>query len=242
MSNSFCRFCHRDNCGIVELNRKAPKEVLDFFTDPKMHLKDAYKVYNFQTSQQKMMLEHKLQRNARMHEECEAVAKENKACRDRLNQLKQAESEMDQQIASREAEIERLKALIRRDGNDDLSGGSMFSDLEEIDRGRRVEELFQKLGSPSPYPHQGGFAGSSSQLSTTRGSEGDESFFRNVGKFSNMMTPVTCNKRRTRKRRYTKQTLSHEGKFLNINTPAAWPKRQETGDWAKASPTNFFSP
>ena len=71
---------------------------------------------------------------------------------------------MDQQIASREAEIERLKALIRRDGNNDLSGGSMFSDLEEIDRGRRVEELFQKLGSPSPYPYQGGFAGPSSQL------------------------------------------------------------------------------
>ena len=64
---------------------------------------------------------------------------------------------MDQQIASREAEIERLKALIRRDGNNDLSGGSMFSDPEEINRGRRVEELFQKLGSPSPYPHEGKF-------------------------------------------------------------------------------------
>ena len=118
----------------------------------------------------------------------------------------------------------------------------MFSDPGEMNRGRRVEELFQKLGSPSPYPYQGGFAGSSSQLSTTRRSDGDESFFGNVDKFSYMMTPVTCNKRRTRKRRYTKQTLSHEGKFLNINTPAAWPKRQETGDWAKASPTNFFSP
>ena len=83
MSNCICHLCHKDNCGIVELNRKAPapKEVLDFFTDPKMHLKDAYKVYNFQTSQQKMMLEHKLQRNARMHEECEAVAKKNKAYR-----------------------------------------------------------------------------------------------------------------------------------------------------------------
>ena len=77
--------------------------------------------------------------------------------RDRLNQLKQADSEMDQQIASREAEIERLKDLIRRNGNNDLSGGSMFSDPEEINRGRRVEELFQKLGSPSPYPHEGKF-------------------------------------------------------------------------------------
>ena len=36
--------------------------------------------------------------------------------RDRLNQLKQADSEMDQQIASREAEIERLKHLVRKFG------------------------------------------------------------------------------------------------------------------------------
>ena len=83
MSNSICRFCRRDRdkCGKIELDSNAPKEVRDFFTDPKKHLKDAYKVYNFQTSQQKMMLEHKLQRNARMHEECEAVAKKNKAYR-----------------------------------------------------------------------------------------------------------------------------------------------------------------
>ena len=83
-----------------------------------------------------------------MHEECKALAKKNRACRDRLNQLKQADFEMDQQIASREAEIERLKHLIKGDGNSDLSGGSMFSDPGEMNRGRRVEELFQKLGSP----------------------------------------------------------------------------------------------
>ena len=70
---------------------------------------------------------HNLQRNVRMHEECKALAKKNRACRDRLNQLKQDDSEMDQQIASREAEIERLKYLIRRDVSNDLSSGSMFS-------------------------------------------------------------------------------------------------------------------
>ena len=78
---------------------------------------------------------------------------------------------MNQQIASREAEIERLKHLIRRDGSNDLSGGSMLSDPGEMNRARRVEELFQKLGSPSPNPHQGGFAGSSSQLKKGCGSK-----------------------------------------------------------------------
>ena len=116
-----------------------------------------------------------------MHEECKALAKKNRACRNRLNQLKQADSEMDQQIASREAEIERLKHLIRRNGNYDLSGVSMFSGPGEMNTGRRVEELFQKLGSPSPYPYQGGFAGSSSQPNNTRRSEGDESFFWKCG-------------------------------------------------------------
>jgi len=227
MSNSICRLCRRDKCVQVELNREAPKEVRDFFTDPKMHLKDAYKVYNFQTSQQKMLLQHKLQRNARMQEEYEAQAEKNKACRDRLNQVKQAESELDQQIASREAEIERLKRLIRRDGNPDLSGGSMFSDPGERKRSGRVEALFQKLESPSQYPYQGGFAGSSSQLNMTRRSEGDLSFFGHEGKFlEEMKTPVA----------------SPEAKFLNIKTPAAWPKRQETSDWPKARPTKFFSP
>ena len=81
MSNSICRLCRRDKCVQVELNREAPKDVRDFFTDPKIHLKDAYKVYNFQTSQQKMLLQHKLQRNARMQEEYEAQAEKNKACR-----------------------------------------------------------------------------------------------------------------------------------------------------------------
>jgi len=236
MSNSFCRFCHRDNCGIVELNRKAPKEVLDFFTDPKMHLKDAYKVYNFQTSQQKMMLEHKLQRNARMHEECEAVAKKNKACRDRLNQVKQADSELDRKIASREAEIERFKLLIGG-GNPDLSGGSMFSDPGQRKRGGRVEELFQKLESASQFPYQGGFAGSSSQLNMTRRSEGEETVYGDEIK-----TPAAWHKRSTRKQPHTMKTSSHEGNFFDIKTPAAWPKRPETCYWPTASPTNFFSP
>jgi len=241
MANSICRLCRRDNCGIVELNRKAPKEVLDFFTDPKMHLKDAYKVYNFQTSQQKMMLEHKLQRNARMLEECEAVAKKNKAYRDRLNQVKQADSELDQKIASREAEIERLKLLIRRDGNPDLSGGSMFSDPGQRKRGGRVEELFQKLESASQFPYQGGFAGSSSQLNMTRKSEGDETVLGDETNFFEIKTPAAWHKN-TRKRPYAMKTSSHEGKFFDIKTPAAWPKRQETSDWPKARPTKFFSP
>jgi len=227
MSNSICRLCRRDKCGKVELNSQAPKEVRDFFTDPKMHLKDAYKAYKFQTSQQKMLLEHKIQRNARMQEEYEALSEKNKTSRNRLNQAKQVDSELDRQIASREAEIERLKHLIGGGGNPDLSGGSMFSDPGERKRSGRVEALFQKLESPSQYPYQGGFAGSSSQLNMTRRSEGDLSFFGHEGKFlEEMKTPVA----------------SPEAKFLNIKTPAAWPKRQETSDWPKARPTKFFSP
>ena len=38
------------------------------------------------------------------------------------------------------------------------------------------------------------------------------------------------------------KTSSLEGKFFEIKTPAAWPKRPETSDWPIASPTNFFSP
>merc|ERR1719391_610437 len=175
MSNSICRLCRRDRCGIVELNKDAPKEVRDSFTDPKMHLKAVYKAYNFQASQQKMLLQHKLQRNARMQGEYEAQAEKNKACRDRLNQVKKADSELDQQIASREAEIERLKRLIGR--RSDLSGGSMFRGPGEKKRSGRVEALFQKLESASQFPYQGGFAGSSSQLNMTRRSEGEETVF-----------------------------------------------------------------
>lgn len=160
-----------------------------------------------------------------MQEEYEVLAKKNKACRNRLNQVKQADSELDQQIASREAEIKRLKRLIGRNGNPDLSVGSMFSDPGQRKRGGRVEELFQKLESDSQFPYQGGFAGSSSQLNMTRRSEGDLSFFENEGK-----------------QPHTMQTSSHEAKFFNIKTPAAWPKRQETSDWPKARPTKFFSP
>ena len=65
------------------------------------------------------------------------------------------DSELDRQIASREAEIERLKHLIGGGGNPDLSGGSMFSDPGERKRSGRVEALFQKLESPSQYPYQG---------------------------------------------------------------------------------------
>merc|ERR1712131_14474 len=81
----------------------------------------------------------------------------NKAYRDRLNQVKQADSELDQQIASREAEIERLKQQIGRGGNSDLSGGSMFRGPGEKKRSGRVEALFQKLESASQSPYQGRF-------------------------------------------------------------------------------------
>jgi len=235
MSNSICRLCRRDKCGKVELNSQAPKEVRDFFTDPKMHLKDAYKAYKFQTSQQKMLLEHKIQRNARMQEEYEVLAKKNKACRNRLNQVKQADSELDQQIASREAEIKRLKRLIGR--RSDLTGGSMFRGPGEKKRSGRVEALFQKLESASQFPYQGGFAGSSSQLNMTRRSEGEETVFGDEIK-----TPAAWHRRSTRKQPHTMKTSSHEGNFFDIKTPAAWPKRPETSYWPTASPTNFFSP
>jgi len=235
--SSVCRLCRRDRCGIVELNKDAPKEVRDYFTDPKMHLKAVYKAYNFQASQQKMLLQHKLQRNARMQEEYEAQAEKNKACRNRLNQVKQADSELDQQIASREAEIERLKHQIRRGRNSDLSGGSMFRGPGEKKRSGRVEALFQKLESASQSPYQGGFAGSSSQLNSTK-----RSFFGDEANFFKVKTPAAWHKRSTRKLPHTMKTSSLEGKFFEIKTPAAWPKRPETSDWPIASPTNFFSP
>ena len=65
----------------------------------------------------------------------------------------------------------------------------------------------------------------------TRRSEGDLSFFGHEGKFlEEMKTPVAWHKRGTRKQPHTMQTSSHEAKFLNIKTPAAWPKRPEKSD------------
>jgi len=241
MSSTSCRFCRRDRCGIVELNKNAPKEVLDLFRDVKKDLKTAYKAFTFQQSQQKMHLQHKLRRNARMNEEYETLAEKNNSSREYLNQLKQADTEMDQRIASLERKIEHYKNILGSDnyGNNDISSGSIYSDPGVMNRGRRVEELFQKLGSPPQYP--GGFAGSSFQLNDTRRSEGDLSFF---GKEENleMKTPVAWHKSRNNRRTRKRKTLSHEAKFLDIKTPAAWPKRQETSDWVKSVPTKFFSP
>jgi len=241
MSSTSCRFCRGDRCRIIELNKNAPKEVLDLFRDPTKDLKAAYKAFHFQQSQQKMQLDHKLRRNARMLEDCEPLAEKNNSSREYLKQLKKADTEMDQQIASREREIEHYKNILGSDayGNNDISSGSIFSDPGVMNRGRRVEELFQKLGSPPQYP--GGFAGSSFQLNDTRRSEGDLSFF---GKEENleMKTPVAWHKSRNNRRTRKRKTLSHEAKFLDIKTPAAWPKRQETSDWVKSVPTKFFSP
>ena len=65
------------------------------------------------------------------------------------------DSELDRQIASREAEIKRLKRLIGR--RSDLTGGSMFRGPGEKKRSGRVEALFQKLESASQFPYQGKF-------------------------------------------------------------------------------------
>jgi len=241
MSITICRFCRRDRCRIIELNNNAPEEVLGLFRDPKKDLKKVYKAFVFQQSQQKMHLEHKLRRNARMKEEYEALAEKNNSSMEYLKQLKQADTEMDQRIASLERDIEHYKSILGGDSScgNDISGGSIFSDPGEMNRGRRVEELFRKLGSPPQY--QGGFAGSSFQLNNTRRSEGDVSF---LGKEENleMKTPVAWHKSRNNRRTRKRKTLSHEAKFLDIKTPAAWPKRQETSDWVKSVPTKFFSP
>ena len=136
--------------------QNAPKEVLDLFCDPTKDLKAANKAYNFQQSQQKMHLQHKLRRIARMNEEYEALMEKNNSSREHLKQLKQADTEMDQQIASHEREIEHYKNILGSDyyGNNDISSGSIFSDPGVMNRGRGIEELFQKLGSPPQYPGQ----------------------------------------------------------------------------------------
>ena len=77
-------------------------------------------------------------------------------CRERLEQLRQEDLELDKRIEFVEAEIEkyRNRDYLQTDsssGNlaNGLSEVSLFSDLEGT-KSRHVEELFQKLGSPTP--------------------------------------------------------------------------------------------
>ena len=77
---SNCNICSGD-CKIVELNENAPKDVLNLFCDMNEKFRKISKIIDFQRTQQKMLLEHKGQRNVRMHEEYLAIVEENKAIR-----------------------------------------------------------------------------------------------------------------------------------------------------------------
>jgi len=114
---SNCNICS-GHCKIVELNENAPKDVLNLFCDMNEKFKKISKISNFQRTQQKMLLEHKGQRNVEMHEEYLEIVEENKAIRHHLNQLKEAESEMDQKTAFLENEIERYIHHLTNDRND----------------------------------------------------------------------------------------------------------------------------
>jgi len=117
--SSNCNFCG-GQCRKVELNKGAPKEVLNLFSDLSEKIKDIYKIYHFQMAQQKMLFDHKIQRNARNLEQLVAYEEENNALRNRLNQLKKTENKIDKRIEFLEAEIEQYKHFLGNDGNDSL--------------------------------------------------------------------------------------------------------------------------
>jgi len=116
---SNCNFCG-GQCRKVELNKNAPKEVINLFSDLSEKIKEIYKIYHFQMAQQKMLFDHKIQRNARNLEQLEAYEEENNALRNRLNQLKKTENKIDKRIEFLEAEIEQYKHFLGNDGNDSL--------------------------------------------------------------------------------------------------------------------------
>jgi len=238
-----CGSCKRyvPNSRIIEINNRAPKEVLKLFSDVEALIKDAYKIFDFQQAQQRMQLENKRREVARLKAEADAIEERDKADRERLEQLRQEDLELDKRIEFVEAEIEkyRNRDYLQTDsssGNlaNGLSEVSLFSDLEGT-KSRHVEELFQKLGSPTPEDWHSRGAGSSSQLNFTRRSEGDESCDVKEDKFLEMKTPAAWHKsRHTRPQPHKRSSLTPEGEGYFDTTTALWIKKLKTND--------FFSP
>jgi len=241
-----CNKCRGQCSRIVKLDNNAPKEVLKLFSDVESLIKEVYKIFNFQQAQQRMLFEHKRRNVARLKAEADANEERDKADRERLNQLKQTDRELDQRIAFVEAEIQKYKDLARNDSSseiNDVSQDSLFSDPGARNKKkRRVEELFQKLGSSTPKDWHSPGAGSSSQLNYTRRSEGDKSFMEE--KFLEMKTPAAWHKSRPRHMRAQpnkRSSLTPDGSERGYfdTTTASWIKTPKTENY---KPTNFFSP
>jgi len=243
-----CDKCKIGRCRLVELNHKAPKEVLKLFSDVEALIKDVYKIFAFQQAQERMQLDHKRRNVARLKAEADAIEERDKADRERLHQLKQTDYELDQRIASVEAEIQEYKDLAGNDSSseiNDVTQDSLFSNPgARKKKSRRVEELFQKLGSSTPEDWHSPGAGSSSQLNYTRRSEGDETF--KEEKFLEMKTPAAWHKSRPghmRPQPNKRSSLTSDGSGRGYfdTTTASWIKKPKTEDFQQ-NPTNFFSP
>jgi len=211
-------------------------------------LKDVYKIFAFQQAQERMQLDHKRRNVARLKAEADAIEVRDKADRERLHQLKQTDYELDQRIASVEAEIQEYKDLAGNDSSseiNDVTQDSLFSNPgARKKKSRRVEELFQKLGSSTPEDWHSPGAGSSSQLNYTRRSEGDETF--KEEKFLEMKTPAAWHKSRpghmrAQPNKRSSLTSDGSGRGYFDTTTASWIKKPKTEDFQQ-NPTNFFSP
>jgi len=131
LSTITCRQCQGPCTRTIPLNEKAPKEVLNLFTDISEQLKGVFKNYNFQENQKKALLDFKEKRSLQIKKTGMDIFDKKKAEMLKIEQMRE-------QLASVERREAELKSKFNR-----VTSSKPLNDMMGYGSVRREDQLAQ---------------------------------------------------------------------------------------------------
>jgi len=215
LSTITCRQCQGPCTRTVALTDKAPKEVMNLFTDISEQLKAVFKNYNFQESQKRNLLEYKEMKSIQMKKMKMEMMEKKKADMDKLANLKEQIACLERREAELKNYFSRMTSPAPRENM------RMLKNQEAIrgginNEGRGLFGGAQVLGSP-------GFG--TNQVQNTFGQQFGETL---VGKrhSSNISDGRSGGGHIKSRERILGSSPAQTG-FLEMKTPAVWYHKQK---------------
>ena len=149
LSSITCRQCQGPCTRTVSLTDKAPKEVLNLFTDISEQLKAVFKNYNFQENQKRSLLEHIEKEYHQMRNAGREIMEKKKADKDKLAHLKEKIACLERREVELKKNFSKMTSPVHRDKmrRPETYGGGMV--------GRGMFGGAQVHGSPSFGAYRG---------------------------------------------------------------------------------------
>jgi len=216
-----CRQCQGPCTRTVPLTNKAPKEVLNLFTDISEQLKSVFKNYNFQESQKRSLLEFKERKAQQMKMMGMEVVERKKVERDRLAQLTDNLASLERREAELKNEFNKFTSQQGNGGRRiEQRGGGLFVQGKQMFGGGigHLGQVFGEREGGHGLRHEGfGILGCQESFGNQFGS----------GSRRHSLDRSGGGNDRSRERLNVTSPVQTQARFLEMKTPAVWYHKQK---------------